>query len=139
MSRRACRVVRVMDARAERRVCGWGQVQEEEYQNKEKISRLKQELNERESEKERLVREVENKDMELGSQVRRLHYELKQALLDVWPPHHRHHRRLSAQGSCLALQVENATAQLKDADSANEELQEELTLSKEEVERLIRY
>jgi hypothetical protein len=37
----------------------------------------------RESEKERLVREVENKDMELGSQVRRLHYELKQALLDV--------------------------------------------------------
>jgi transcription initiation factor IIE alpha subunit len=38
-----------------------------------------------------------------------------------------------------AMQVENATAQLKDADSANEELQEELTLSKEEVERLIRY
>jgi hypothetical protein len=37
------------------------------------------------------------------------------------------------------MQVENATAQLKDAGSANEELQEELTLSKEEVERLIRY
>lgn len=98
---------RVMDVRAERRVCGWDQVQEEEYQNKEKISRLKQELNERESEKERLVREVENKDMELGSQVRRLHYELKQALLDVWPLHHP--RRLSAQGSCLALQCRSRT------------------------------
>jgi hypothetical protein len=98
-----------MEVRAERRVCGWGQVQEEEYQNKEKISRLKQELNERESEKERLVREVENKDMELGSQVRRLHYELKQALLDVWPPHHRRHHRLRAQGSCLALQCRSKT------------------------------
>ena len=89
-------------------MCADGQVQEEEYQNKEKISRLKQELNERESEKERLVREVENKDMELGSQVRRLHYELKQALLDVWPPHHRR-RRLSAQGSGLALQCRSRT------------------------------
>jgi hypothetical protein len=97
-----------MDVRAE--TCADGQVQEEEYQNKEKISRLKQELNERESEKERLVREVENKDMELGSQVRRLHYELKQALLDVWPPTPRRRRCFSVRrGSCLALQCRSKT------------------------------
>lgn len=89
---------------------------QEELENKEKILRLKQELQERDAEKASLVRQLEDRDTNLHLQVGRLQYELNQALTDA----------------------ESAASQLNTVDTMNNELKSELARSRDEVDRLVR-